>query len=271
MNQNAVVGWICIFLIVIILACLLFKNFGVFTIINIIFWLYLVFIVCVILYEYYLDYSNNPNAQNRVGIVFENVGSFFREQRRVGEAKEFEQSLDPITKDPSVLALYKSAYKLGFPLEKGEPNQKWVLEKMSQLEQNGEQKYYENLKENNKNRIKSFSTSDIPIHDTNTMTNSVYHYNSFDTIENIDDGHVYVYTREEWDWISKNKISPWTRQPIANIVLKTIQTRSRISRYLGDVFVYPIKDEVSQSEVSSEVSQVNSFKIEDLDQVEGMA
>lgn len=124
------------------------------------------------------------------------------------------------------------AYTLGFRLEMGEPTETWILNARSKLERLGPKKYYKILQENNKIRIDALVTSEIILHTEDTMSELIYNYNSFDLIESLEDNHLYVYSRHEWPWILEKKICPFTRTPISDMVLKTIESRNYIVKLL---------------------------------------
>jgi hypothetical protein len=146
------------------------------------------------------------------------------------------------TRSPRMTEIYSrdikvivDAYKLGFPLELGEPTDEWVINAKAKLERLGERTYYTIISENNKIKIAGLLNAGITLHDEDTMTESIYHYNSFDLIPSLENGHLYVYTRPEWQWILENKICPFSRTPIPDIVIQTIQLRTKMAQILPPV------------------------------------
>jgi hypothetical protein len=261
MNVNAFIGWLIIFIIAVIVIVICFKDQGLFGIINAIFWLYFLFLIGYVIYSYYVLYSPDPNANNRVDIVFENIGSYFQQRVVAPVTKERNHLLDTITKSPDITALYRQCYVLGFPIHQGTVTNKWLMEKNRELKEMGEEKYYTNLRLKNIERIKSIAQENTIIHSDNTLTFSVYNYNSFDTVEYLLENQLRIYTRDEWEWIIKSDICPWTRQKLPKAIMETIKNKYEIGNVLGPVFIYPLND------VNKSVSR--SASLSDLNQVEG--
>jgi hypothetical protein len=261
MNVNAFLGWLIIFIIAI---C--FKDQGLFGIINAIFWLYFIFLIGYVIYSYYVLNSPDPNANNRVDIVFENIGSYFQQRVVNPITKPTNILLDTITKSPDVTTLYKQCYCMGFPIHQGEASNSWLQEKNIEIEQIGIEKYYNNLRQKNIERIKSIAQDNTVIHSDNTLTFSVYNYNAFDCVEYLFDNQLRIYTRDEWKWIIDNSgTCPWTRKKLPQVIMDTIKTRYDVGLVLGSVFIYPLDIEnksVNRSASMSDLNQVEGEKKE---------
>lgn len=239
MDNPAVIGWFIITILLICLIVLLFWRKGLVTILSIIFWIYILFLIVYCCYANWIFQQPDPNIENRFNVAFENLGNWF-EYRVIPEA---DVSFQVDHKDQDTINRYRTGYKLGYRLELGEPSQKWINEATVKLQSMGEEPYYKELRQNNINRIRSLVTPGITLHDVDVQMTSVFNYNSFDVIESMQDTHLFVYSRPEWDWITKNKICPWTKNAISDIVLKTIKNRKKIASILDDVFTYPLQDE----------------------------
>jgi hypothetical protein len=266
MNANAFIGWLIIFIIVVIVIVICFKDQGLFGIINAIFWLYFLFLIGYILYSYYILYSPNPNLNNNVDIVFENIGSYFQQRVVAPITKESNPLLDAVTKSPDLTNLYKQCYILGFPIVNGTVTNKWLTEKNIELKEIGEQKYYTNLRLKNIDRIKSIAENGTIIHEDNTLTFSVYNYNSFDTIEYLKENQLRIYTRDEWPWIIQHQICPWTRQKLPDTIMKMIKARNEVGGVLGNVFIYPLNDDIKSVNRSASLSDLNQVEGEKKEQ-----
>lgn len=70
-------------------------------------------------------------------------------------------------------------------------------------------------------------------------------------VENFSDGHLYLYTRDEWSWLTKNLICCWTRRKLPDNVIKAIKSRGKIAKILGDVITYPLAENVDSISASS--------------------
>jgi hypothetical protein len=266
MNVNAFLGWLIIFIIAVIIIFICFKDQGLFGIINAIFWLYFIFLIGYVIYSYYVLNSPDPNANNRVDIVFENIGSYFQQRVVNPITKPTNILLDTITKSPDVTTLYKQCYCMGFPIHQGEASNSWLQEKNIEIEQIGIEKYYNNLRQKNIERIKSIAQDNTVIHSDNTLTFSVYNYNAFDCVEYLFDNQLRIYTRDEGKWIIDNSgTCPWTRKKLPQVIMDTIKTRYDVGLVLGSVFIYPLDIEnksVNRSASMSDLNQVEGEKKE---------
>lgn len=254
MNVNVLLSWIIIFIIVLIIVVIACQNKGVGAILAAIFWIYVIFAIGYAIYSSNIYNDPNPNAENRVNIAFENLGQWF-------EAKlpECDVSFQIDRTNENLLNRYRTGYRLGYRIELGEPTDKWIREATSKFERLGEQAYYTEIRNNNIKRIRSLVTDGIVLHDINTMMYSVYNYSSFDAIESLQDGHLYIFTRDEWEWISKNKICPWTKIKMSDVVLKTIKNRKKIAEILPNPIIYNVAEigepSYQESKVSSKPSE----------------
>jgi hypothetical protein len=167
------------------------------------------------------------------------------------------QMTDVYSRDISTI---KEAYRLGFPLELGEPTTEWVATAKEKLASLGDKSYYTIIAESNKLKISALLNPSITLHDEDTMTESIYHYNSFDTIASLENGHLYIYTRPEWSWITEKKICPFSRTPIPDIVLKTIDLRAKIARIL------PPPTTMGNGVLNTNTSTISSAGIQKLSQ-----
>jgi hypothetical protein len=261
-----------IFVFVILLLFITIKYFGILGLIKIGLLLYVLTIFLSIIYYQSVEHVDyvQPDQQNVFAASFAQAGNWFQDFR----LPVCNDSYAVSQKTPEQIELYKIAYRLGCRLDMTEPSVSDVQKATKKLQDLGEQKYYSILRETNMIRIKSIVLHNTVLHDVNTLAYSVYNYNSFDIIESFVNDHLYIYTRDEWDWIIKNKICPWTRQKIPEIVLKTINNRKRLAQYLpNEVFIFPIVNENGASEVgeASEVDEKSNISERrlDLDQVEG--
>jgi hypothetical protein len=100
------------------------------------------------------------------------------------------------------------------------------------------------------------------------MTESIYNYYSFDLIESLENAHLYTYTRVEWPWILKNRICPYSRTPVPDIVLKTIELRNKIAVHLPEIITLGngiLNENLSQN--SQQNSSLRSPKIQKLSEL----
>ena len=213
--------------------------------------IYYSFIILIWSYYIYLIYIYNSSDPNRPDVLSESFSNTFNNIYEFTVPTLFKETSMSENEYASKSHLITNAYKLGFRLELGLPSEKWIAEASSKLQSLGEKEYYTELYKANLNRIKSSTKSKITIHDTDTMGESVYLYNSFDIIESIRDNHLYTYSRPNWDWLLKHKICLWTREPLSRIVLKNIEYRKKIAQYLPiESFIFPI--DISEISVNSE-------------------
>jgi hypothetical protein len=251
MNVNVAIGWIIFFVIILIIILCCLNNKSIYNILTAIFWIFIGF---VFIYSAYTDYVNNqpnPNVVNRVDVVFENIGSYF-EQRLI----PIDTCIELPDNKPETISLYKNAYVLGFPLERGVPTHKWVSTQNNELQKLQEIGYYTVLRNFNIKRLTP--PAGVSIHDTNTLTMSIYNYNSFDTVESYDGEHLYIYTRDEWDWIIKNNKCPWTRKKVPDSVIKNIKNRNKIATALGAVITYPLNNDNENKSEQKSMSYIDN-------------
>ncbi len=259
MNTAAAIGWVIVLVIIIILLAIIFKDKGIMSIINALFWLYIFFAFAYVVYESYVTYNMDPNAENQINIVFEELGNWVN--NRIPAEQNFSYKIDRTNK--KLVENYKKGYKLGYSIHLGQPDDISINRCEQRLLELGEQAYYLELRNKNINRIKSMVTEGVVLHDTDTMLESVYNYNPFDTIESVNGNHLYIYTRREWSWIEKNKSCPHTRIPISDIVLKNIVARKKIAEILTkEPFIYPVRieGEPDHEELKSDKSMKSSDK-----------
>jgi hypothetical protein len=275
MNVNAALGLLLIVIVILVLAVYINWGNGITGLVSTFFWLYIIFFGLYFLYLLYLQYNDMDFENNAVNVAIHGAGSYIRNVTPRVVVNEGEGIIKPSSTGNDTVAVYRMAYVLGFPLEWGEPDMQWCNEQKRLIDTVGEQKYYTQLYNENKERIqKSASSKKFVIHSENTLGESVYKYSTFDLVENYTGGHLYMYTRDEWKWIEDHKQCPWTRKNIPNAVLTTIRSRSIINTMLGNVFIYPISNEndnignASQSSQSSQ-SQMSMSYLDN--QIEGEA
>lgn len=134
MNQNVAIAWFVIFVVIVLLISILLWNQGIGTIISALFWLYIFAIIVYAFYSSYVSRHPDPNMVNRIDIGFEYLGEQIND--RVKSSKDEIEIKLPDEKADTI-AVYRTAYRLGFPLEKGIPNSKWNVEHTKKLEELG--------------------------------------------------------------------------------------------------------------------------------------
>jgi hypothetical protein len=256
-NSYLIVLGIVILISLIIYSSYKLNNYSV---------IYYSFVILIWAYYIYLIYIYNSSDPNRPDVVSESFSNTFNNLYEFTVPTIFKETVVSENEYSTKAELINNAYKLGFKLELGLPSQKWISDSNLKLQNVGVDSYYTELYKSNLNRIKSYSKSGIVIHDTDTMGENIYLYNSFDLIESIRDNHLYIYSRQNWDWLLKHRICLWTREPLPKIILKSIENRKKISEYLPtEPFIYPISENLESEFAISSVSNKNSKFVESID------
>jgi hypothetical protein len=256
-NSYLIVLGIVILISLIIYSSYKLNNYSV---------IYYSFVILIWAYYIYLIYIYNSSDPNRPDVVSESFSNTFNNLYEFTVPTIFKENVVSENEYSTKAELINNAYKLGFKLELGLPSQKWISDSNLKLQNVGVDSYYTELYKSNLNRIKSYSKSGIVIHDTDTMGENIYLYNSFDLIESIRDNHLYIYSRQNWDWLLKHRICLWTREPLPKIILKSIENRKKISEYLPtEPFIYPISENLESEFAISSVSNKNSKFVESID------
>lgn len=115
----------------------------------------------------------------------------------------------------------KIAYLLGYPIHIGIPDTKTLKQSLLLLNRIGPHEYMIHMAKNHivQYPITNFS---VEIEDKAIIIDDIYNYNPLNYITILDNNHLYIFTRENWNDIKTNRINSFTRNPIDSFIINSI-------------------------------------------------
>ena len=115
---------------------------------------------------------------------------------------------------------------------------------IKQLSTMGAEKYLEHIK--SKNQITE------SVNSTNCLGEDVNDYSPFDRLEWADNGHKFVFTRDEFDNLKNRKINPYTNVNMSMILHYNINMRLSIAKHENLPNPQPLSEHYSELEIEEE-------------------
>lgn len=133
----------------------------------------------------------------------------------------------------NILSLESSvrAYVLGFPVHCSKISKEQILNALRLLTEDGLSAYVDKIRKHNESRISACGSFDYPqltlVNKQDTILVDVVDYSPADVICYQQEDKLYCFTRPEFDYLLREKINPWTKDPLPESILFEIETRQK--------------------------------------------
>lgn len=194
----------------------------------------------------------------------------FQEKASISEKVEFAKVI-PDAFEPSLRVLTDSSVRLlslppiargyvfGYPIHIGLPVESKLIRDAIFIQENGIDAYVDKMYKYNKahmNPVDACSAfGDVDMANTETLNASdVFSYNSFDILFYCEGGHIYSFSRESFQHLTKKRVNPYTKKKLPRFFLEMVSLRNRSSIVMRVPKCEPLK-ELLESHMTGKVGE----------------